>query len=80
MSSNIVDLGRVRDARDAKQYRLAQIQTVLDLFTQANGREPDSIEELDRWARSPSGLALIESHCDATGKLKPTYKDIGDER
>ena len=48
-----------RDARDLKRWQLAQVQTMLDLFTAARGRGPHTRDELAQF--------LAEEH--AAGRI-----------
>lgn len=43
------------DQSDAKAYRVAQAQKLLDLFEGAKGRPAKTVEELTEWAGSPEG-------------------------
>ena len=47
------------DARDLRRWQLAQVQTMIDLFTAARGRGPNTREEL--------GQFLEEEH--AAGRI-----------
>jgi hypothetical protein len=39
-------------------YRLAQTQKLIDLFTGARGKPPQTPDELNAWLESPEGKAL----------------------
>jgi hypothetical protein len=44
---------------------------LLDLFEEANGRPTSSVKELEKWARSRDGRALLAAHLDENGKITP---------
>lgn len=56
---------------DAERYWDAQAQKLIDLFTEAHGREPASMKELEVWVASPEGSAVVAPHRDDRGKITP---------
>jgi hypothetical protein len=56
-----IDLQAERDARDQKRWQLAQVQTMIDLFTAAWGRGPNTREELRQF---------LDEEC-AAGRIPP---------
>jgi hypothetical protein len=71
----IRDLDPMTDAEAADRYRLAQVRQIVKLFREANGHDPASTEELERWAGTPEGKAMLDTSRGPDGKIRP---DIGD--
>jgi hypothetical protein len=46
VSNEQINLQAEPDERDLRSWQLAQVQTMIDLFTEARGRGPNSREEL----------------------------------
>ena len=61
----------MNDKADAEAYRLKQVEKLLELFKEANGREAISPEELGRWLESPEGRAATAYDRDKRGKIIP---------
>jgi hypothetical protein len=59
------------DKDDAHKYRLAQMQKIIDLFTEACGHPPRSVEELESWVASPEGKAALAYDHTPDGKIIP---------
>jgi len=57
------------DKDDADKYRLAQAQKLIRLFTAANGRPPETEEELIKWVSSREGRTVTARHRDPDGKI-----------
>ena len=71
MTTNITNLNKVRDAKDAKLYQIAQAQKIIDLFETANGRPASTMEELNEWVGSPEGRATLDAHRNENGTINP---------
>jgi hypothetical protein len=56
---------------NADLCRLAQVQKLMDLFEDANGRPVRTTEELERWMQSPAGQAATADHLTTQGKVIP---------
>ena len=56
---------------NGEAYRLQRMEKLLELFKEANGREPTSVEDLERWMASPEGRAAIAYDLDKPGKIIP---------
>jgi hypothetical protein len=56
---------------NADRYRDKQAQKLIDLFTEAHGRGPTSVEQLSDWVASPEGNAVVAPHRDERGKIIP---------
>jgi hypothetical protein len=59
----------VTKAGDA--YRLAQAQKLIDLYETAHCRPPSSVKEMEDWAATPKGKAILAGHHDEDGKIIP---------
>jgi hypothetical protein len=62
-------MGTIRE--DAEKYRLLQVQKIMDLFEQNNGRPAATVEELEQWIGSPEGRAATAYDRDPRGKIIP---------
>jgi hypothetical protein len=61
---------------DAQKYRLMQVEKLLSLFEDANGRPADTIEELDQWIGSVDGKSYLSTFHDKSGKIIPDFAYI----
>lgn len=61
------------DADDAHKYRLAQAETLLKRFAEANGHPARTVEELTAWVKSPEGKAALAYDRTPDGKIIPDY-------
>jgi hypothetical protein len=61
VSNEQINLQAEPDERDLRSWQLAQVQTMIDLFTEAHGRGPNSREELGQF---------LEDEC-AAGRIPP---------
>ena len=57
---------RMGDA-NGEAYRLQRMEKLLELFKEANGREPTSVEDLERWVASPEGRAAAAANRNNDG-------------
>lgn len=55
----------------AHQYRLRQMQKLLDLFEDSNGRPARTCVELDEWVGSDAGRAAMAYDTGVDGKIIP---------
>jgi hypothetical protein len=62
---------------EAKEYRLAQAQKMLDLFEGANGRPAKTMKELEDWVGSSKGKAATAYDRGADGKIIPDLPPPG---
>jgi hypothetical protein len=56
MPEKVIDFGTARDKRDAHQYRLLQAAAMIELFTLAHGRGPDTSDELGEWLKTRTDI------------------------
>ena len=61
------------DKNAAEQYRLAQAQTIMDVFEKTHGRPAQDLEELNKWVGSPEGDAALAPYRKPDGKITRTY-------
>jgi hypothetical protein len=71
-------INKASDASDV--YRIAQPQTLLDVFQSEKGRHAKSVEELSEWTGSPEGKAALASHRRPDGKIRPVTPAIMKKR
>ena len=64
-----------RDKRHREPYRLAQAQTMLDLFVKARGGSPETAEELGQFLEEERRLGGVPA-----GPIRPTPKAIAKGR
>jgi hypothetical protein len=55
------------DARDLRRWQLAQVQTMIDLFTAARGRGPNTREELGQFLEEEHAAGRIPA-----GPIQPS--------
>jgi hypothetical protein len=56
---------------DADRRREKQAEKIIDLFRDAHGRGPRTIEELEAWASSADGKRHRKEFHDRDGKIIP---------
>ena len=61
---------------DAEKYRIAQAQTLLDLYEEANGKPAATVEELEKWLSSATGNATTAYDSTPDGKIIPDIRGI----
>jgi len=63
---------RMNDKEAGAAYRLAQARRILDLFAASTGHAARTMEELEAWAGSPEGQAVLAINRDPeTGMIDP---------